>query len=137
MSSTSKSPPPNDRTALVTGVTGQDGVYLARLLADEGTRVVGTVRPGGTDGPRIAAYLTDIDVAELDIRDSDRLRSLLREHHPDEVYNLAAFTSVGGSWDAPDAVAATNAAAVTGLLNAVKEHRDETPASSTSPMASS
>ena len=84
------------------------------------------MRPGGTDGPRIAAYLTDIDVAELDIRDSDSLRSLLREHHPDEVYNLAAFTSVGGSWDAPDAVAAINAAAVTGLLNAVLEHRDET-----------
>ena len=113
------------RTALVTGVTGQDGVYLARLLADEGTHVVGTVRPGGADSPRTAAYLADITTVELDIRDSARLRSILREHRPDEIYNLAAFTSVGGSWDEPDAVAATNATAVTGLLRTVLDHRDE------------
>lgn len=116
----------HNRTALVTGVTGQDGVYLARLLADEGTQVIGTVRPGSADGPRVAAYLTDITVVELDIRDSGRLKSILRDHRPNELYNLAAFTSVGGSWDAPEAVAATNAAAVTGLLDAVLEHRDET-----------
>ena len=113
------------RTALVTGVTGQDGVYLARLLADEGTHVVGTVRPGSAHGDRIAAYLPDITIVELDLRDSDRLRAILREHRPDEVYNLAAFTSVGGSWADPDAVAAINATAVTGLLSAALSHRDE------------
>ena len=116
----------HDRTALVTGVTGQDGVYLARLLADEGAQVIGTVRPGTANGPRIGAYLPDIVVVELDIRDSDGLRRVLSDHRPDEVYNLAALTSVGGSWDEPDAVAATNAAAVSGLLNAVVDHRDET-----------
>ena len=114
------------RVALVTGVTGQDGVYLARLLADEGTRVVGTVRPGTTDNPRIPAYLADVTVLELDIRDSAALRAILAEHQPDEVYNLAAFTSVGGSWDAHEAVAATNATAVSGLLQAVVDHRGAT-----------
>ena len=118
--------PEAGRTALVTGVTGQDGVYLARLLADEGTRVIGTVRPGGTDSPRIPAYLSEVTVLELDIRDSDRLRTILRDHEPDEVFNLAAFTSVGGSWDAGEAVEAINATAVTGLLQAVVDHRAAT-----------
>jgi len=118
--------PRSDRVALVTGVTGQDGVYLARLLADEGTRVVGTIRPGSAGNPRIPAYLTDVTVLELDIRDSEGLRAILAEHQPGEVYNLAAFTSVGGSWDAREAVAATNATAVSGLLRAVLDHREAT-----------
>ena len=115
------------RTALITGVTGQDGVYLARLLVAEGTRVVGTVRPGSRTSHRIPAYLADVHVAELDIRDSQQLRAILRDHQPDEVYTLAAFTSVGGSWDAgEDVITATNETAVTGLLEAVKDHREAT-----------
>ncbi|HJR89648.1 MAG TPA: GDP-mannose 4,6-dehydratase [Aeromicrobium sp.] len=111
------------RVALITGVTGQDGVYLARLLVDEGTRVVGTVRPGSSNSHRIPAYLSNVHVLELDIRDSSGLRTILRDCQPDEVYNLAAFTSVGRSWDAREAVAATNETAVTGLLQAVMDHR--------------
>ena len=114
------------RTALITGVTGQDGVYLARLLVDEGTNVVGTVRPGSTNSHRVSAYLSDVHVLELDIRDTQQLRTILRDHRPDEVYNLAAFTSVGRSWDARETVAATNETAVKGLLNAVKDHREAT-----------
>lgn len=114
----------DSRTALITGVTGQDGIYLARLLADAGAHVVGTVRPGSSAGPRVGAYLTDVTVVELDIRDSAGLAKLLADHAPDEIYNLAAFTSVGASWDTPEAVAAINGAAVTGLLQAVLEHRD-------------
>jgi GDPmannose 4,6-dehydratase len=114
------------RTALITGVTGQDGVYLARLLVDEGTQVVGTVRPGRTNNSRIPAYLSDVHVVELDIRDSQRLGVILRDHQPDEVYNLAALSSVEGSWDAGEAVVATNATAVTGLLHAVMDHREMT-----------
>lgn len=113
-------------TALVTGVTGQDGVYLARRLVADGTRVFGTVRPGGIGSPRVAAYLADVEVLELDIRDSARLREILAEFRPDELYNLAAFTSVGRSWDAPESVEAINATAVSGLLEAVRDHRDAT-----------
>ncbi|HKY59085.1 MAG TPA: GDP-mannose 4,6-dehydratase [Aeromicrobium sp.] len=118
--------PVRGRTALITGVTGQDGVYLARLLAAEGSHVIGTVRPGGLASPRIPAYLSDVTICELDIRDSDRYAMILRDHQPDEVYNLAAFTSVGRSWDAREAVTSTNAEAVTGLLQATLEHRDAT-----------
>ena len=117
---------PTHRTALVTGVTGQDGVYLARLLAEEGTRVIGTVRPGGTTSPRLAAYLPGITVVELDIRDTDGLRELLAAHAPHELYNLAAFTSVGRSWAEPESVESTNSTAVAGLLEAVRDHRDAT-----------
>lgn len=113
-------------TALITGVGGQDGIYLARLLASEGVRVVGTVRPGGSTSPRVAAYLSHVTVAELDIRDDNHLAALLAEHRPDEVFNLAAFTSVGRSWDEPETVAATNGRAVRGLLAAVVRHRDLT-----------
>ena len=67
----------DSRTALITGVTGQDGIYLARLLADAGAHVVGTVRPGSSAGPRVGAYLTDVTVVELDIRDSAGLAKLL------------------------------------------------------------
>jgi GDPmannose 4,6-dehydratase len=107
-------------------VTGQDGVYLARLLAGEGTRVVGTIRPESAGNPRIAAYLAGITVVELDIREDSDIEALLERHRPDEVFNLAAFTSVGRSWDAPETVAATNGAAVHGLLSAVARHRDRT-----------
>jgi GDPmannose 4,6-dehydratase len=116
----------NARTALITGVSGQDGIYLARLLAAEGTRVVGTIRPEGIASPRIAAYLSGVTIVELDIRDDAGIAVVLDEHRPDEVFNLAAFTSVGRSWDAPETVAATNGAAVQGLLAAIARHRDLT-----------
>lgn len=113
-------------TALITGITGQDGVYLARMLLAEGTTVVGTVRPGSTASPRCTAYLGGVLLEELDIRDTERLAALISEHRPDEIYNLAAFSSVGRSWEAPDDVAAINAKAVIGLLESVRGHRDAT-----------
>lgn len=107
------------RTALVTGVAGQDGVLLARLLVAEGTGVVGTVRPGSPSNGRMAPYLGDVVLEEHDLRDGEGFRALLRRHRPDEVYNLAGVTSVRRSWDEPDLTASTNAAAVDGILAAV------------------
>ena len=115
-----------ERTALITGVSGQDGVYLARLLAAEGTHVIGTVRPGTASRPRCAAYLDDITIVEVDIRDRAGLAAILDTYNPDELYNLAAFTSVGASWESPDTVAEINATAVEELLDAVRLHRDTT-----------
>ena len=112
------------RTALITGVTGQDGVYLARLLLAEGTRVVGTTRPGSTRSARARAYLDGVHLEKLDIRDAARMADLIHTHQPDEIYNLAAFTSVGRSWDAAEDVADINAAAVVGLLEAVCDYRN-------------
>ena len=92
-------------TALVTGVAGQDGVYLARHLLAEGYRVVGSVLPGNAG--RLAPYLADVDVIELDVRDSRGFAATLEAVRPDEVYNLAAFTSVGASWQNAELVGAT------------------------------
>lgn len=104
------------RSALVTGVAGQDGVHLARLLIAEGTRVVGTARPGSASAAAMAPYLEDVTVVEHDLRDAVGFEALLGTHRPDEVYNLAGVTSVRRSWDEPDLTAATNAAAVEALL---------------------
>jgi len=117
-----------NRTALITGVTGQDGIYLARLLRAEGTDVVGTVRPSSMSSPRVSAYLDGVLLETLDIRDHGAFADILGRHNPDEIYHLAAFTSIGRSWDSADDVAQTNGEAVIGLLDAVVAHRDATGA---------
>ena len=109
----------SERTALVTGATGQDGVYLSRLLRRQGVRVVGTINPSNSATERVTAYLDGIDLIPLDIRDAAAMRSLVRDLRPDEVYHLAAFTSVGRSWSAPEEAIAVNHRAVVDLLDAV------------------
>ncbi|MCW2751920.1 MAG: hypothetical protein JWR83_3030 [Aeromicrobium sp.] len=105
------------RTALVTGVAGQDGVLLAQHLLAEGYRVVGTVQPGVP--VNLSAYLTGVEVHEHDLREHAGFDRLLAEHAPDEVYNLAGFTSVGASWDAPELVEEVNAVAVEAMLDSL------------------
>ncbi|HSV37257.1 MAG TPA: GDP-mannose 4,6-dehydratase [Nocardioidaceae bacterium] len=101
-------------TALVTGVAGQDGIYLARRLLADGTRVVGTVLPGHRTA--MSAYLAGVEVVEHDVRDAVGFRALMDEHAPDEVYNLAAVSSVGASWKEPALAVETNGAAVVRML---------------------
>ena len=101
-------------TALVTGVGGQDGTYLARQLVGEGVAVVGTVPP--SSAPVVTPYLEGVTVVTHDVRDTAGFRELVARHRPDEVYNLAGFSSVGASWDQPELVESTNAAAVEGML---------------------
>ena len=96
-------------TALVTGITGQDGSYLAELLVGEGTEVVGLVRPG-----RERPALDGVAFVEADIRDAAALAAAIREVGPSELYHLAAPTFVPASWDDPadtmDAIAGATAA---------------------------
>ena len=110
-------------TAVVTGVTGQDGVYLARSLRADGLRVVGIAGPGG---PAAAAYLDGVEVVELDVRDGTALRALLEDVAPDEVYNLAAFSSVGRSWEEPELTRAVNTEPVRVILAAARSLRERT-----------
>lgn len=108
--------------ALITGAGGQDGVYLARHLHDLGYDVTGTVRPGARDAR--AAYLVGIEVVELDQRDREGFGALLEAVRPDELYNLAGFTSVGASWSHAEMVAETNGLAVVRILEELVAFRD-------------
>lgn len=113
------------RTALVTGVAGQDGIYLARsLLADE-VRVVGTVT-GAVDAQPRHGYLAGAELRTLDLRDVAGLRALVADVEPDEVYNLAAVSSVGRSWHEPELTQAVNQTAVEVLVEALLSQRDRT-----------
>ena len=112
-----------DRTALITGVSGQDGIYLAHHLGALGYRVVGTVLPGSATPDLMAAYLTDVTVIELDVRDRPGFGAALDSFRPDEVYNLAALTSVGASWRNAELVAETNAMSVLRMLEELVAHR--------------
>ncbi|KRA38577.1 MULTISPECIES: GDP-mannose 4,6-dehydratase [unclassified Nocardioides] len=113
------------RTALVTGVAGQDGIYLARSLLADGVRVVGTVS-GAVDGHPRHVYLAGAELRSLDLRDAAGLRALVHDVEPDEVYNLAAVSSVGRSWHEPELTVAVNQTAVEILVAALLAQRDRT-----------
>ncbi|GAA1406397.1 MULTISPECIES: GDP-mannose 4,6-dehydratase [Oerskovia] len=85
--------------ALVTGLTGQDGSYLADRLVREGAEVHGFVRPGAAVTER--APSAGVQVHEIDLREHARMQDLLSEIAPDEVYNLGGISSVAYSWDHP------------------------------------
>lgn len=112
------------KSALITGIAGQDGIYLGRYLAQMGYRVVGTVRSSAVAQPLMNAYLPQSVVYEIDMRDSEALGSLIARERPDEIYNLASWSSVGRSWSDPETVTAVNGLAVLGLLEQLRVLRD-------------
>ncbi len=108
-------------TALITGVTGQDGSYLAEHLLDLGYRVVGVTRRSSTDTASRIAHLRDrIELASADLLDQTSLLALVEQHRPDEVYNLAAQSFVPTSWEQPVLTGEFTALGVTRLLEAVR-----------------
>lgn len=113
------------RTALITGVVGQDGAYLSRRLIEAGYRVVGTRTPVAPPAGFVEAYLAGVHIRTVDLRDGPAMAHLLDAERPDEIYNLASISSVGASWDAPVDVAEVNGVAVLALLEAVRRLRDE------------
>src|SRR6266851_3433633 len=89
-------------TALITGITGQDGSYLAELLLSKGYRVIGMARRASTmNHERIQHLLDNIIVIQGDLTDQGSLLSMLEEYKPEEVYNLAAQSFVPTSWNQP------------------------------------
>src|SRR3954471_21921129 len=102
--------------ALITGVGGQDGVYLARHLLGLGYRVVGTVRPGSSRTHERLVYLDGVEVLERDVLDRPALSADLETYRPGEIYTLAGLTSVGASWRQAETVAETNGLAVLRIL---------------------
>ena len=109
------------KTALITGITGQDGSYLAELLLEKGYRVVGMVRRASTENfERIAHLRERVDLRQADLLDQLSLIDLLRAVEPDEIYNLAAQSFVPTSWQQPVLTAEFDAVGVTRLLEAVR-----------------
>lgn len=109
------------RTALITGITGQDGSYLAELLLSKGYRVVGMARRASTvTNERIAHLLDNIVVLQGDLTDQGSLLSIFEEYEPDEVYNLAAQSFVPTSWNQPALTGDVTALGVTRMLEAIR-----------------
>jgi GDPmannose 4,6-dehydratase len=113
------------RRALVTGIGGQDGSYLAELLLAKGYEVHGMVRRGGSPLDRIAHIARDVAIHTGDLRDERSLHDVVRASRPDEVYNLAGNSFVGRSWEQPVATAELTATGVIRLLEAIKQHAPE------------
>jgi GDPmannose 4,6-dehydratase len=109
-------------TALITGITGQDGSYLAEFLLEKGYRVVGVVRRSSTTPYERIAHLVDrIELISADLLDQTSLTDAMEEVKPDEVYNLAAQSFVQTSWTQPVLTGEFTALGVTRVLEAVKK----------------
>jgi GDPmannose 4,6-dehydratase len=109
------------KRALITGVTGQDGSYLAEFLLEQGYDVVGMVRRSSTVTFERIAHIQDrITIVAGDLLDEASLISVLRDHRPTEIYNLAAQSFVQTSWSQPVLTGETTALGVTRLLDAIR-----------------
>ena len=114
------------KTALITGVTGQDGSYLAELLLEQGYRVIGMTRRSSTDVHERIEHLADqIDIVSGDLLDQSSLRNIVAQVKPDEVYNLAAQSFVPTSWAQPVLTGQFTALGVTRMLEAIRSVNPE------------
>ena len=108
-------------TALITGITGQDGSYLAEFLLAKGYRVIGMVRRSSTvTFERIQHIQDDIAIVQGDLHDQSSLMVVLEEYQPDEIYNLAAQSFVMTSWSQAVLTGEVTALGVTRLLEAIR-----------------
>jgi GDPmannose 4,6-dehydratase len=109
-------------TALITGITGQDGSYLAEFLLAKGYRVVGMVRRSSTTPYERIAHLVDrIELVSADLLDQTSLTDAVHDTQPDEIYNLAAQSFVQASWPQPVLTGEFTALGVTRMLEAMKK----------------
>ncbi len=112
--------------ALITGITGQDGSYLAELLLEKGYDVVGMLRRSSTvNFERIDHIQNDIELAQGDLIDGASMVHVLREHEPDEIYNLAAQSFVQTSFGQPVLTGEITALGVTRLLDSIRMVRPD------------
>ena len=109
------------RTALITGITGQDGSHLADLLLEKGYRVAGIVRRSSVDqSERIGHLLNRIEIHQADLLDESSLVKVIDKVRPDELYNLGAMSFVPASWEQPVLTGEFTALGVTRVLDAVR-----------------
>jgi GDPmannose 4,6-dehydratase len=109
-------------TAVITGITGQDGSYLAELLLEKGYKVVGIVRRSSTTPYERISHLVDrVELVSADLLDQTSLTDVVSDHNPDEIYNLAAQSFVQTSWNQPVLTGEFTALGVTRMLEAMKK----------------
>ena len=109
------------KRALITGITGQDGSYLAEFLLEQGYDVIGMVRRSSTvNFDRIKHIQDDVELAQGDLLDQSSLISVLSDYKPQEVYNLAAQSFVPTSWKQPVLTGEFTALGVTRMLEAIR-----------------
>ena len=111
------------KSALVTGITGQDGSYLAELLLNKRYRVIGVKRRSSTSNlERLGAVVDDpnFTLVEGEVADSGCVYALVDTHAPDEIYNLAAQSHVGTSFEQPDYTFQVNALGPLNLLEGIR-----------------
>ena len=111
------------KTALVTGITGQDGAYLAQLLLNKGYRVIGAVRRASTlNLPRLAALdlVEQVELNTLDMQDFTSIVRLVEEVAPDEIYNLGGQSSVQASFKQPLYTGQTSGMGTMSLMEALR-----------------
>ncbi len=112
----------HSRTALITGIGGQDGSYLSEFLLDKGYRVVGTVPDNDpVNIERVRHLLDRIEVIEDDLLEQDRIEIIFRTHRPDEVYNFAANSVLAASFQQPILATMVLAMGVTRILEAIRK----------------
>src|SRR3990172_12864424 len=109
------------KSALITGITGQDGSYLAEILLDKGYQVYGLVRRSSSPNlSRIAHVTSKLTLLEGDLSDQSSLILAIQQAQPDEVYNLAAQSFVATSWNQPLLTAQVTGVGALNLLEAVR-----------------
>jgi len=112
----------SSKRALITGITGQDGSYLAELLLEKGYEVHGMVRRSSSETfQRLEAFRDAIELHTGDLLDQRSLVDVLRACEPDEIYNLAAMSFVAASWSQPVLTAEFTGTGVTRMLEAMRE----------------
>jgi GDPmannose 4,6-dehydratase len=111
------------KTAIITGISGQDGPYLAKLLLEKGYKVIGTVRSYRCANSKNFEYLgieKEVMLEELDLLDMANVIRIIQKHKPDEIYNLAAQSSVGLSFEQPLGTFSFNSTSVNNLLESIR-----------------
>ncbi len=109
------------KKALITGITGQDGSYLAELLVDRGYRVYGLVRRSSTSNlVRINHFAEDVNIISGDLLDQSSLMDAIAQSEPDEIYNLASQSYVPLSWTQPSLTAEYTAIGVSRILESIR-----------------
>ena len=118
----------NKKRALITGITGQDGSYLAELLLEKGYSVIGLKRRTSTDNTQRVSHLLEnpkFQIQEFDIADSGSVYSAVERNQPNEIYNLAAQSHVKTSFDQPCYTTQVNTIGVVNFLEAIRRFKPD------------